>query len=1055
MPHRFPRGKGLVVDSFVQTCEGIISRGLQLAFGGWSGKSKSAAACIRQAAAGAVEVLENRTLLSSTYFVATNGSDSNPGSVSAPFKTIQHAANIARAGDVVDIRGGTYHETVHPVNSGTSSAPITFQAYNGESVTVSGADPITGWSSYGNSIYDASMPWSLGTGNDQVFVDGQMINYARWPNTSLDPSHPNLAHAQSVRLSGSTATLYDSSLTQSSGYWDGATIHIAPGEAWIAQTGTVTNSGNGWLTFNYQPLDSYELPKAGNAYYLTGTFKALDSAGEWYNSGGKLYVRTPSSDNPAYHDVEAKHRLYAFDLSGNSYITVQNLNIFASTINTSSSSSHDVINHIGAYYTGQFLMNVNGWSEPTNLGIVLAGSYDVLENSTVAYSAGDGVYVTGYGSVVSNNTVRDTDYSASDAAAIRVKTSGVTISHNTIYNAGRDGIQHQGSGLSITNNSISAIGIQTTEAGGIYDVNTNGGGTTIAYNTIYSFHSGGYGSTGIFLDNNSSSYNIHNNAVSNVDSALKMNYTCRYNSIYSNTLSGSQFAINTNQKGDWYGTSIHNNAVSGQVVLTSGGSYYSNSSSGGAGSISSGSSSTASAPPAQSQPVSSGGTGSISGTFFLDSNANGVWNYGEPASPYWGVYIDANNDGRYDSGDREIIAGSNGAFTFSGLAAGKYVIRGTTASGWTQTSPANGGAYVITLASGQNVTGQNIGEYHGTIAGSTSTSAKGSISGTFFYDSNANGVWNYGEPASPSWGVYIDANNDGRYDSGDKEIIAGSNGAYSFTGLAAGTYVIRGTTASGWTQTSPANGAAQVVTLAAGQNVTGENFGEVKGTVAGSTSTTAKGSISGTFFYDSNANGVWNYGEQASPSWGVYIDMNNDGRYDYGDKEIIAGSNGAFTFSGLAAGTYVIRGTTASGWTQTSPANGGAQVITLSAGQNVTGANIGEYHGTVTTSTATGSITGTFFYDTNANGVWNSGEVSSPSWGVYIDANNDGRYDAGDTEIIANKYGTYAFSGLKAGTYVIRATTASGWKQTNGSGKVITLSAGQNVTGVNFGEVRI
>src|SRR6185437_12139111 len=381
--------------------------------------------------------------------------------------------------------------------------------------------------------------------------------------------------------------------------------------------------------------------------------------------------------------------------------------------------------------------------------------------------------------------------------------------------------------------------------------------------------------------------------------------------------------INTNQKGDWYGTSIHNNAVSGQVVLTSGGSYYSNSSSGGAGSISSGSSSTASAPPAQSQPVSSGGTGSISGTFFLDSNANGVWNYGEPASPYWGVYIDANNDGRYDSGDKEIIAGSNGAFTFSGLAAGKYVIRGTTASGWTQTSPANGGAYVITLASGQNVTGQNIGEYHGTIAGSTSTSANGSISGTFFYDSNANGVWNYGEPASPSWGVYIDANNDGRYDSGDKEIIAGSNGAYSFTGLAAGTYVVRGTTASGGTQTSPANGAAQVVTLASGQNVTGENFGEVKGTVAGSTSTSAKGSISGTFFYDSNANGVWNYGEQASPSWGVYIDMNNDGRYDYGDKEIIAGSNGAFTFSGLAAGTYVIRGTTASGWTQTSPANGG------------------------------------------------------------------------------------------------------------------------------------
>ena len=217
------------------------------------------------------------------------------------------------------------------------------------------------------------------------------------------------------------------------------------------------------------------------------------------------------------------------------------------------------------------------------------------------------------------------------------------------------------------------------------------------------------------------------------------------------------------------------------------------------------------------------------------------------------------------------------------------------------------------------------------------------------------------------------------------------------------------------------------------------------------------GSISGTFFYDSNHNSVWNSGEPISPSWGVYIDMNNDGKYDTGDKEIIATSSGTYSFTGLAAGTYVIRGTTASGWTQTSPANGGGQTITLSAGQNVTGVNIGEYHG-ILTSVATGSISGTFFYDSNANGVWNSGESISPSWGVYIDANNDGKYDTGDKELIASTSGTYTFTGLAAGTYVIRGTTAVNWKQTspaNGGAQVVTLSAGQNATGVNFGEVRI
>lgn len=229
-----------------------------------------------------------------------------------------------------------------------------------------------------------------------------------------------------------------------------------------------------------------------------------------------------------------------------------------------------------------------------------------------------------------------------------------------------------------------------------------------------------------------------------------------------------------------------------------------------------------STPTGPSDPPPSG-TGSISGTFFYDSNHNGTWDSGEPISPLWGVYIDMNNDGKFDAGDKEIIATSSGTYSFGGLAAGTYVIRGTTASGWTQTSPANGGAQVVTLSPGQNVTGINFGEYHGTIV-----TATGSISGNFFYDTNANGVWNSGEPISPSWGVYIDANNDGKYDSGDKELIAGTNGAYTFSGLAAGTYVIRGTTAVNWKQTSPANGGAQVITLSAGQNVTGVNFGEVR-----------------------------------------------------------------------------------------------------------------------------------------------------------------------------------------------------------------------------------
>lgn len=221
---------------------------------------------------------------------------------------------------------------------------------------------------------------------------------------------------------------------------------------------------------------------------------------------------------------------------------------------------------------------------------------------------------------------------------------------------------------------------------------------------------------------------------------------------------------------------------------------------------------------------------------------------------------------------------------------------------------------------------------------------------------------------------------------------------------------------------------------------------------AQSTAAASTGSISGTYFYDGNANGMWDPGEAPSPSWGIYIDANNDGKYDAGDTMQICDASGRFDFTNLAAGTYYIRSTTAVGWSQTTPANGGALVITIKNGQVYSGANIGVVHAAPST-TPTESISGTFFYDTNANGVWNSGEGISPLWGVYIDANNDGKYDAGDTLARASVHGTFYFGGLTQGSYVIRPTTADGWKQTTGTAYVYVLP-GHDVTNVNIGEVR-
>ncbi len=74
-----------------------------------------------------------------TYYVATTGNDNNNGSFGSPWRTIQHAANTAVAGNTVYVMGGVYSEIVTFPHSGSASAGyITFQSYPGQTATVDG-----------------------------------------------------------------------------------------------------------------------------------------------------------------------------------------------------------------------------------------------------------------------------------------------------------------------------------------------------------------------------------------------------------------------------------------------------------------------------------------------------------------------------------------------------------------------------------------------------------------------------------------------------------------------------------------------------------------------------------------------------------------------------------------------------------------------------------------------------------------------------------------------------------------------------------------------------
>ena len=76
-----------------------------------------------------------------TYFVATTGNDSNPGTNSQPLRTIGKGVKLLSAGDTLYVKSGTYSESIRstqiPIPNGTSwNNPITVAVNPGDTVTI-------------------------------------------------------------------------------------------------------------------------------------------------------------------------------------------------------------------------------------------------------------------------------------------------------------------------------------------------------------------------------------------------------------------------------------------------------------------------------------------------------------------------------------------------------------------------------------------------------------------------------------------------------------------------------------------------------------------------------------------------------------------------------------------------------------------------------------------------------------------------------------------------------------------------------------------------------
>ena len=191
--------------------------------------------------------------------------------------------------------------------------------------------------------------------------------------------------------------------------------------------------------------------------------------------------------------------------------------------------------------------------------------------------------------------------------------------------------------------------------------------------------------------------------------------------------------------------------------------------------------------------------------------------------------------------------------------------------------------------------------------------------------------------------------------------------------------------------------------------------------------------ISGKIFDDLNSNGILDIGEMGISNWNISLITQNT------TVTQSTNQNGDFRFLGLVAGNYTLQKWDKQNWTHTSQT---LIPIQLDSAQNLINQNFGSFK--------YGSISGTFFYDANANGIREEDESALSNWKVRIISSTM------DTIITANNFGNYNLQNILYDNYTISEILEFGYKQSFpvANETTFTLISGMNIN-LNFGNFLI
>ncbi len=196
-------------------------------------------------------------------------------------------------------------------------------------------------------------------------------------------------------------------------------------------------------------------------------------------------------------------------------------------------------------------------------------------------------------------------------------------------------------------------------------------------------------------------------------------------------------------------------------------------------------------------------------------------------------------------------------------------------------------------------------------------------------------------------------------------------------------------------------------------------------------------SISGTVFNDQNDSGTQDAGESGVPGVVVYADENGSGN-PVSQPQAITDASGNYTIGGLTGNqTYPIREVLPTGYSQTFPDSDADQAVSLT-NSSVSGESFG-----IVLGAAPGSLSGEVY----------DGLTGTPQSGVtvFVDSNQNGVLDAGETSATTDGAGNYRLSNLAAGIFsIVEIPPAS---QTASATSVTTSVTSGAAAGPSFADV--